>query len=144
MDYNKNGKLRYFIAIYIFVLFAGCVGDLPSSDTPPGDVVKIFASTGGSYDLMSEGYKNSTSGWAFKDIANKCNPSEWGGFYKFVEVINGSVKIEGNLASVDIRYLVKRTDSYLDEFENKTKTIYLVREKNGWRLREPYCELRYK
>ncbi|MDD5473940.1 MAG: hypothetical protein PHU34_07295 [Candidatus Methanoperedens sp.] len=60
----------------MFVLFTGCVGDLPSSDTPPAEVVKIFASTGGSYDLMSEAYKNSTSRWTFKDIANKCNPSD--------------------------------------------------------------------
>ncbi len=134
MDYNKNRKLKYFMASSIFVLFAGCVKDLPSPDTPPGEVVKIFASTGGSYDLMSEVYKNSTSRWVFKDIANKCDPVDWGGYYKFAEVINGSEKIEENIASVDIRYLVKRTDIYLDEFENKTKTINLVREKNGWRL----------
>lgn len=142
MDYNKNRKLKYFMAISIFVLFAGCVKDLPSPDTPPGEVVKIFASTGGSYDLMSEVYKNSTSVWVFKDIANKCDPVDWGGYYKFVEIINGSEEIEGSIASVEIVYRIKKADLYIDQFENKTKTIYLVKEKNGWRLRESYCELR--
>ena len=141
---NNNIGISCFISIAILVLFAGCVNSLPPPEAPPGEVVKAFASTGGSYDLMSEVYKNSTSRWVFKDITNKCSPSDWGGYYKFVEVINGSEKIEGSIASMDIRYLVKRTDSFLDEFENKTKTIYLVREENGWRLQEPYCELRSK
>lgn len=142
-DDNKIGKSG-FISIAILVLFAGCVNNLPPPDTPPGEVARIFASTGGSYDLMSEAYKNSTSRWVFKDIANKCNPADWGGYYKFVEVINGSEKIEGSIASVDIVYRIKRADLYGDQFENKTKTIYLVKEKSGWRLREAYCELRAK
>lgn len=142
--YNKSGKLKFFMVIAVFVLFAGCAA-LPPPDTQPGEVVRIFASTGGSYDLMSEEYQNLTSRWAFGDIVNKCNPSDWSGHYKFVEVINGSEKIEGNIASVDIRYIMKKTDYYFNQsFENGTKTIYLVKEKSGWKLRELSCELRSK
>ncbi len=147
MDDNKNGKVKYFIAISIFVLFAGCVEDLPSPDTSPEQVVETFYSDHGNYYLMSAEYRNSVGMGSFLGKIIKCKPSFK--HYEFVDVINGSEKIDGDSARVDIRYFEKPDKPIFgeanvsagDSQEMKNKTIYLTKENDGWRLRELYCEL---
>ncbi|MDD5473939.1 MAG: hypothetical protein PHU34_07290 [Candidatus Methanoperedens sp.] len=147
MDSNKKGKSGYFIAIFIFVLFAGCVEDVPSPDTSPAQVVETFYSDHGNYYLMSAEYRDSVGMGSFLGKIIKCKPSFT--HYEFVDVINGSEKIEGYSATVEIRYFEipdkpvfgDADVSARDSLEMKNKTIYLTKENGGWRLRELYCEL---
>lgn len=145
-DDNKIGKSG-FISIAILVLFAGCISPLPPPEAPPGEVVEAFVSEHGNYNLLSAEYKNSTSEGDFLGEIIGCKP----GFkhYEFVEVINRSESLEGDSATVEIRYLEKPDKpvfgesnlSSLEFQEMKNKTIYLTKENDGWRLRELYCEL---
>ncbi len=117
---------------------------LPSPDASPGEVVEAFVSEHGNYNLMSTEYKNSMSEGNFLGKIIKCKPSFK--HYEFVEVVNGSGRIEGDSATVEIRYLEKPDkpvfgDYNLSAEEPKNKTVYLTRENDGWRLRELYCEL---
>ncbi len=145
MQNNKIGKLRFFIAIAGVVLFAGCIDSMPSPDASPGNVVEAFVSEHGNYNLMSAEYKNSMSEGNFLGKIIGCKPSYK--HYEFVEVMNGSEKIEGDSATVEIRYSEKPDKPVFgnisdgDVQEMKNKTIYLTKENEGWRLRELYCEL---
>lgn len=144
-DNNKTGKC--FISIAILVLFAGCINSLPPPEASPREVVEAFVSEHVNYDLMSAEYKNSTSEGIFLGKIIKCKPGSK--HYEFIEVIKGSEKIEGNSATVEIRYFEKpdtpvfgESDVYSGDFRGlENKTIYLTKENEGWRLRELYCEL---
>lgn len=145
-DVNKT-KPGLYIAIAAFVLFAGCIEDLPSPDTSPEQVVETFYSEHGNYYLMSTEYRNSTGMGGFLVKIIKCKPSFK--HYEFVDVIKGSEIIEGDYATVEIRYFEmpdkpvfgEANVSAGDSQEMKNKTIYLTKENDGWRLRELYCEL---
>ena len=141
-DNNKIGK-SVFISIAILVLFAGCVDSLPPPEASPGEVVEAFVSEHVNYGLMSAEYKNSTSEGIFLGKIIKCKPDSK--HYEFIEVINGSERIEGDSAAVEIRYLEKPDTPVFGEYEYswelKNKTIYLVKENEGWRLRDLSCEL---
>ena len=97
---------------------------------------------------MSTEYKNLTKESIFEEKISHCNPS-WTQ-YEFVEVINGSEKMEGDFASLDIEYLEKYNDPALGDLnpivklseKRKTKTINLVKEKDGWKFTELHCELK--
>lgn len=141
------------LALLFTIVSSGCA-ILPEPDASPTEVVEKFASFHrdkmfeACYILMSTEYKNSTKESIFKEKIRHCNPS-WTR-YEFVEVINGSEKIEGDLASLDIIYLEKYNDQSLGDFnplvklseKRKTKTINLIKEKDGWKFTELYCELK--
>jgi hypothetical protein len=56
-------------------------------------------------------------------------------------VINESE--EGDLAAVEIKYFIKnKSGDWLGGSTTKeTKKINLIKEKDGWRLKDLYCEL---
>ncbi|MDO9096782.1 MAG: hypothetical protein Q7U60_01480 [Candidatus Methanoperedens sp.] len=145
-DKNNIGK-SVFISIAILVLFAGCIDSLPPPEASPRDVVEAFVSEHGNYNLVSAEYKNTTSEGSFLGKIITCKPGSK--HYEFVEVINGSERIEGDSATVEIRYLEKPDKPVFGESnlssgefqEMKNKTIYLTKENEGWRLRELNCEL---
>lgn len=130
----------------MFVLLEGCVDDVPPPDAPLGEVVKTFASEHGNYFLMSAEYRNSVSEGSFLGKMIQCKPSFK--HYEFVGVINGSERMEGDFASVEIQYLEKPDEPVFGKDapqkevqEMGNRTIYLTKERGGWRLRELYCEL---
>ena len=151
------GKVK--IAILIGVVIAAVMGCgctkyivlLPSSDASPSEVVETFASWygagnfGACHSLMSEEYRNSTDESTFKEKMSQCKPALR--HYEFVEV--GSEKNDGDSASVEVIY-VEKLCSFLglpnpfDKPKNKTKTINLTKEDNGWRLTDLHCELKSK
>jgi len=145
-DDNKIGK-SWFLLIAILVLFAGCISPLPPPDAPPSEVVEAFVSEHGNYNLLSAEYKNTTSEGSFLGKIITCKPGSK--HYEFVELINGSERIEGDSATVEIRYLEKPDKPIFGESnlssgefqEMKNKTIYLTKDNDGWRLRELSCEL---
>ena len=154
------GKVK--IAILIGIVIAAVMGcgctkyivSLPSSDASPSEVVETFASWygagnfGACYLLMSEEYKNSTDESTFEEKMSQCKPTFT--HYEFIEV--KSEKIEGDSASMEVRYLERYDDSFLGDRnplhkitqKSKTKTINLTKEENGWRLTDLHCELKSK
>ncbi len=142
-------KTILLIAIVMLLMSIGCVY-LPSPDASPSQVVDIFASSNGIYYLMSTEYKKTVNENDFENKKNKCEPN-WIR-YEYVGIINGSEHIEGNNASVEINYLEKFDDGVLGDYDplskmtqkTKTKTIYLINETSGWRLKGFSCELRTK
>jgi hypothetical protein len=149
-------KITILIEIVIVVIMScGCIEkyivSLPSSDASPSEIVETFASWhsagnfGACYLLMSEEYRNSTDDSTFKEKMRQCKPAF--GHYEFVEV--KSEKNDGGSASVEVIY-VEKLDSFLglpnlfDKPKNKTKTINLTKEEEGWRLTDLHCELKGK
>lgn len=134
------------VVIVVAVIFAGCI---ILDTTSPSGVVETFASLHrdgdfeACYFLMSTEYKNLDDEKAFRDKIKHYND------YYLIKV--KSEEINGDTASVEIEY-VKRL-SY-DEFflsrelrewlDKKSKTLNLVKEEDGWKLAELYCELKSK
>ena len=161
-DNDIIGKVKIAILIGIVILAVmgcGCVKkyivSLPSSDASPSEVVETFASWygagnfGACYLLMSEECRNLTDESTFKEKMSQCKPTF--DHYEFVEVINGSEKIEGDSASVEVVYVKKKDfflwnllDNLIDKTKKKTKTINLTIEEEGWRLTDLHCELKGK
>jgi len=141
------------LAILFVIISSGCA-TLPEPDASPTEVVEKFASYhqdemfGACYILMSTEYKNSANENIFEDKISHCNPT-WTQ-YEFVEVINGSEKLEGDFASLDIEYLEKDNDPVFGDLnplvklseKRKTKTINFIKEKDGWKFTELHCELK--
>lgn len=75
----------------------------------------------------------------------RCKPAF--SHYEFVEV--RSEKIEGNSAPMEVIY-VEKIGGFLglpdpfDNPKNKTTTINLIKEEDGWRLTDLHCELKGK
>jgi hypothetical protein len=160
-DEDIIGKVKIAILIGIVVVAVMCCGctekyivSLPSSDASPSEIVETFASWhgGGNFEacyeyLMSEEYRNSTDESTFKEKMSQCKPPF--GHYEFVGV--RSEKIEGDSASVEVVYVKKKDfpanliDKLMDNKpKNKTKTINLVKEEDGWGLTNLHCELKRK
>jgi len=150
------GKVKIVILIGIVivaVMSCGCITIHPPPEASPSEVVETFTSWygagnfGACYLLMSKGYKNSTDESTFKEKMSQCKPAF--SHYEFVEVINGSEKIEGDSASVEVVY-VEKIEGFLGppnlfyDPKNKTKTINLIKEEGGWRLTDLHCELKGK
>lgn len=87
---------------------------------------------------MSTEYQNSTDIETYSQKMEICS-SGWK-YYEFIEVKNGSENISENNASVEIIYH-NDDRSILSKPENKTITIDLIKEDDGWRLKRFYCEL---
>lgn len=144
------------IAIVLVMMFTGCIVPTPPSpEASPSEIVETFALWHGAgyfgacYSLMSEEYRNSTDESTFKEKMSQCKPHYI--HYDFVEVINGSEKINGDFASVEVLYLEKKDELFGDRNpvhkrtqKNKTKTINLTKENDGWRLAGLHCELKDK
>lgn len=146
----NNIILKKKFLIVMLILVANTVNGCLSSNATPSEVVKefhngfYFMSNVYRYNfLMSVEYQNSTDLNIFEDAITNCKPpnSNWGGgYYEFIDVINGSEKIEGDLASVEINYF-KKDDSVMFKTQ-QTKKINLIKDKDGWRLKDLYCELK--
>jgi hypothetical protein len=118
---------------------------LPEPGAPPSEVVKNFAiqNKAGNfqacYYLMSSDYKSSVGYREFEQQLIYCTPP-WP-YFKLIEI--GDEKITGNYASVEITYVEMREGIYEPhEPEKKKKIVELVKEDEGWKLRNLYCELR--
>ena len=161
------GKVKIAILIGIVVvavMSCGCtekyIASLPSSDASPSEIVETFASWHGAgnfgacYLLMSKEYTNSTVGSSFEEKIRQCNQGTIIKQYcEFVEV--RSEKIEGDSASLEVVYVEKEDHSSGNPIKNlrnklnnkpknKTKTINLTKEEEGWRLSDLHCELKGK
>lgn len=145
------------IAIVLVMMFTGCIVPIhPPPEASPSEIVETFAlwhgagHFGACYSLMSEEYRNSTDESSFKEKMSQCKPHYI--HYDFVEVINRSEKINGDFASVEVSYLEKYDDELFGDRnpmhkitqKNKTETINLTKENNGWRLTGLHCELNDK
>jgi len=137
--------LIVIVAIVVAMIFAGC----STQDTSPSRVVGNFALLHQKgdfetcYSLMSTEYKNLTDEKAFRDKIKHCND------YHLIKV--KSKKIEGDTASVKIEYgesnpydtPIGRLGTNLGGLsDEKSKTLNLVKEEDGWKLVELYCELK--
>lgn len=121
----------------VFILFYPLI--LPD-DTPSETVTKIVSINQKyiksiSYNWMSTEYRNSIDIETYSRQMEIC--SKWKD-YEFIEVKNGSEKINENNGSVEIIY---QHDLIPFKHENKTITIDLIKEDDGWRLKKFYCEL---
>lgn len=149
----KRRNLRRIAVIIVFLILIASVTYLlqnflimlPEPEASPVEVVENFAKQNKAgnfqacYYLMSSEYKSSVEYREFKQRLVYCTPP-WP-YYRLIEI--GEEKITGNYASVEITYLELRGGVYQPhEPEKKKKTVELVREKEGWRLKSLYCELR--
>jgi hypothetical protein len=138
----RRKTIVVLIVIVAIVIFTGCVEVVLT----PDEVVKDFAShhkkgkLDKCYSLMSIEYKNLTDKNEFKDKIKQCND------YVLIEV--KSEEIDGDMASVEIRYMERTTWSdvglpyLLEHVEGESKTVILIKEGDKWKLTELYCELK--
>lgn len=151
---RTTAVLTVVLLIATIVIFTGCIED--GSTKSPCEVVEDFASHHKNgkldkcYSLMSTQYRNLTDEKAFRDKIKHCND------YYITKI--KSEEINGNMASVEIEYVkqLSNTESkwydkkskysigrYIREWRCKeSKTLNLVKEKDGWKLAELYCELK--
>lgn len=118
----------------------------PEPDATPSEIVTKFVSWNKHeyskslcYNLMSSEYRNLTDNNNFIEQLENCGNS-WK-YYKFMEVKMGSEKINGKNASLEIIYHNELKGNPLNKPENKTLTVDLIKEDDGWRLKRIYCEL---
>lgn len=127
------------------IIFVDYFIPLPSPESSPIETVENFAeqhSAGGykaCYYLMSSEFKDSTSEEEFERQLTYCSPP-WP-YYKVLDI--RKEQVYGNKATVEIEYIAIEEGIYQNmEPESKVKTVELVKEKEGWKLKELYCELR--
>jgi len=133
------------LIIIVAIVFVDYFIPLPSPESPPIETVRNFAeqhSAGGykaCYYLMSSEFKESTGEDEFERRLTYCSPP-WP-YYKVLDIRNE--QIYGSVATVEIEYIAVEEGIYQNmEPKSKVKTVELVKEKEGWKLNELYCELR--
>ena len=130
------------IAIVTLAVFGGCI----EYEASPSSVVQEFAwqSKRGNFDecykLMSEKYKSSVDESTFREEMKRCHPLIY--YYEFDAII--SENITGNSARVEFTYYKKSLIFWANIYpkpKRETKTVDLVKEDDGWKLSNVYCEL---
>jgi len=148
----RSNDLKRILVIVIFLILVAVslyfLHDflimLPEPEASPAEVVENFAlqNKAGNflacYYLMSSEYKSSVRYKEFEQQLVYCTPP-WPS-YRLLEI--GKEEITGNYATVEITYIEVREGIYPHEPKKMKKTIELVREDEGWKLKNLYCELR--